>query len=161
VLQGVVPLLAPGGFIVVSIPNIAHGAVRLSLLQGDFTYRPLGLLDSTHLRFFTHDSLEEFLSDAGFVPVEVRRTTAGIFQTEIPLDKDRFSDDLLTSLYKAPETETYQFVVRAIPAESSPGLRELYDRLRAQEQQIARMRAQISRVAEQVGPVGMQIGICG
>ena len=41
------------GTVIASIPNIAHGSVRLALLAGEFRYRELGLLDNTHLRFFT------------------------------------------------------------------------------------------------------------
>ncbi len=45
-------LLKPDGYVVASIPNIAHGAIRLSLLQGKFEYKELGILDNTQLRFF-------------------------------------------------------------------------------------------------------------
>ncbi len=51
--------LKPGSFAVLSIPNIAHGSVRLSLLRASFDYQPLGLLDSTHLRFFSLRSIHE------------------------------------------------------------------------------------------------------
>ena len=59
--------LRPAGEVVLSIPNIAHADVRLSLLQGSFEYQQLGLLDETHLRFFTRASLEHFLDDNGLV----------------------------------------------------------------------------------------------
>src|SRR6185437_5577505 len=39
--------LKPSGYVVVSIPNVAHGSVRLALLSGEFRYRNLGLLDDT------------------------------------------------------------------------------------------------------------------
>ena len=45
-----------------SIPNIAHADVRLALLRGDFDYQWCGILDETHLRFFTRRSLETFLA---------------------------------------------------------------------------------------------------
>ena len=45
--------LAPGAAVVISLPNIAHLHVRLSLLLGRFDYADRGLLDRTHLRFFT------------------------------------------------------------------------------------------------------------
>ena len=53
ILESVRNHLNPGGFVVASIPNIAHGAVRLSLLQGSFNYQQYGILDNTHIRFFT------------------------------------------------------------------------------------------------------------
>ena len=51
--------LKPDGYVVASIPNIAHGAIRLALLEGRFDYTSLGILDDTHLRFFTRESIFE------------------------------------------------------------------------------------------------------
>src|SRR5437879_432853 len=65
VLRKIRPFLAEGGAILASIPNIAHASVRLSLLCGEFRYRDLGLLDNTHLRFFTRDSIQDLFEEAG------------------------------------------------------------------------------------------------
>jgi len=51
-LQSAVNYLKPGGFILVSVPNIAHWSVRFQLLFGFFEYTNRGLLDRTHLQFF-------------------------------------------------------------------------------------------------------------
>ena len=59
-------LLAPGGFVVASIPNVAAWPVRLGLLAGRFEYADLGLLDRTHLRFFTRASARRLAEDAGY-----------------------------------------------------------------------------------------------
>jgi SAM-dependent methyltransferase len=64
VLNRLVPFLAEDGFVVLSVPNIAHGSVRLALLEGRFEYRELGLLDRTHVTFFTRQSLERMLDEA-------------------------------------------------------------------------------------------------
>jgi 2-polyprenyl-3-methyl-5-hydroxy-6-metoxy-1,4-benzoquinol methylase len=53
VFAEVVRTLPIGGKVYISVPNIAHWSVRLSLLFGQFTYRERGLLDSTHYQFFT------------------------------------------------------------------------------------------------------------
>lgn len=42
--------------LLVSIPNVAFGAVRLSLARGEFNYVDSGILERTHLRFFTYDT---------------------------------------------------------------------------------------------------------
>lgn len=63
-------LLKPDGRIVVSIPNVAHWRVRLGLLRGRFTYTDSGILDRTHLRFFTHASGRQLLQQAGYKIVE-------------------------------------------------------------------------------------------
>lgn len=59
-------LLAPGGILLVSLPNVANVTVRLALLAGRFDYADRGILDRTHLRFFTRQTGGLFLSGAGF-----------------------------------------------------------------------------------------------
>jgi 2-polyprenyl-3-methyl-5-hydroxy-6-metoxy-1,4-benzoquinol methylase len=59
-------LLAPGGHAVISVPNIAHWTSRRALLRGRFDYTDHGLLDRTHLRFFTRASAAELARRAGF-----------------------------------------------------------------------------------------------
>jgi 2-polyprenyl-3-methyl-5-hydroxy-6-metoxy-1,4-benzoquinol methylase len=70
--------LAPGGRVLVSVPNIAHLWMRLSLLLGRWDYADRGILDRTHLRFFTRRSFVRFLADAG---LEVEELVA----TPVPL----------------------------------------------------------------------------
>jgi SAM-dependent methyltransferase len=57
--------LAGKGLVVVSVPNVAHLWVRLSLLLGRFDYGDRGILDRTHLRFFTRRSFLALLTQAG------------------------------------------------------------------------------------------------
>ena len=57
--------VAPTGRFIFSIPNIAHWTSRLNLLRGKWQYTPWGLLDYTHLRFFTLDSSCQLLQEAG------------------------------------------------------------------------------------------------
>ena len=66
--------LAPGGTVIVSVPNVAHLWIRLSLLAGRFDYRDRGILDRTHLRFFTRRTLVAFLRGAGLAVDELRVT---------------------------------------------------------------------------------------
>lgn len=59
--------LKPGGHIVIAVPNIAYWAMRLTLLFGRFDYSLRGgLLDSTHLRFFTRRTLEAMVAACGY-----------------------------------------------------------------------------------------------
>jgi len=67
-------VLAPGGRVIVSVPNVAHLWVRLSLLFGRWDYADRGILDRTHLRFFTRRSLGAFLRDAGLRAEEMVAT---------------------------------------------------------------------------------------
>jgi SAM-dependent methyltransferase len=136
------PLLRPGGHVVVSVPNIAHGDVRLALLSGRFEYRPLGLLDSTHIRFFTWDSLRELLRDAGLVAVEVRRAKLPLFGTEIELDPAAYDPAVVERVRSDDEATTYQFVVRAVPADEHEELRILAERAEAAEAEANALRAE-------------------
>lgn len=56
-------LLKPTGRMIISVPNIAHVSIRLSLLFGNFNYQRMGILDETHLRFFTKKSFVKILND--------------------------------------------------------------------------------------------------
>lgn len=58
--------LRSGGSIVVSVPNATHGSMRAMLLEGRWDYSDKGILDHTHLRFFSRPGLARMLADAGF-----------------------------------------------------------------------------------------------
>jgi len=68
--------LRSGGRILVSLPNVAHLSVRLSLLFGSFQYQSRGILDETHLRFFTRSSTKELFRASGLSIVRLRTTPA-------------------------------------------------------------------------------------
>jgi SAM-dependent methyltransferase len=62
-------LLTPGATILLSVPNVAHWSVRLPLLFGEFRYTERGILDTTHVRFFTRRSLRRFLKGIGRISI--------------------------------------------------------------------------------------------
>ncbi|MBI2902359.1 MAG: class I SAM-dependent methyltransferase [Candidatus Methylomirabilis oxyfera] len=62
--------LNPGGYAVVSLPNIANWKTRIGLLLGRFEYSDEGIMDRTHLRFFTKRSAEEMILKAGYEVLE-------------------------------------------------------------------------------------------
>jgi SAM-dependent methyltransferase len=68
VLRKIRPMLKPDGCVLCSVPNIQHHSILASLLAGDFQYQDMGLLDRTHIRFFTYASFIKLLLDAGFAP---------------------------------------------------------------------------------------------
>jgi O-antigen biosynthesis protein len=117
VLRAVRGLLGEGGVVVASVPNVAHGSVRLALLAGEFRYRPTGLLDETHLRFFTRASLYDLFESSGFVIAECHRQRIDVDRTEIRVP-DGF-EEARAALADDPEATAYQFVVRAFASDEA------------------------------------------
>lgn len=137
-------LLADRGSVVASIPNIAHGSVRLALLAGRFDYQDLGLLDSTHVRFFTRASVADLFREAGMVPVDVRRTTAGFFDTPVPVSEGEFAPEVVDAVRADPESATYQFVLRAVPDDAESAVSRLRADTEAQRARIDNLHAELA-----------------
>lgn len=154
ILTSLREFLTPDGFFVISVPNVAHGSVRLALLAGRFEYRDIGLMDRTHLRFFTRETLEQLLDDAELGLAELHRHELNLDASEVPFDADAAPPEVRAALERDPEARTYQFVVKAFPM-ARPGLRELQRRLRKQaiaherdRAELERLRARAARVEE-------------
>jgi SAM-dependent methyltransferase len=71
VLKRDAALLAPGGTLLICVPNIEHWSFCARLLAGRWRYEPMGLFDRTHLRWFTRDAMKDAIEAAGLKPVEV------------------------------------------------------------------------------------------
>ncbi len=116
--------LGAGGYLVVSIPNIAHGSVRLALLTGSFRYQPAGLLDETHLRFFTLESIRRLFDEADYEITKLKRIRRGLFETEVEVDPANVAYTLLRGLCRDPEANVYQYVFCAVPREQHQSSQE-------------------------------------
>ncbi|MBO1750964.1 class I SAM-dependent methyltransferase [Actinotalea sp. BY-33] len=115
-LRAATELLAPGGSVVISVPNVAHGSLRLALLQGRWIYTETGLLDRTHLRFFTRDSFLGLLDDAGLAPTDLRATVLDPLASEVPVDDEALPGAVVDWVRRQPDALHYQFVARAQPS---------------------------------------------
>ena len=113
VLESALSLLRPDGTVVISIPNVAHGAVRLTLLQGRWDYRPTGLLDRTHIRFFTLETLLAMLADAGLLVTDLRATVADALGTEIAIDGETLPPFAVDWVRSQPRASDYQYILAA------------------------------------------------
>lgn len=115
-LKRLAGLQASGGIFIVSVPNVANLWVRLNLLMGRFDYAERGILDRTHLRFFTRKTLSVMVRETG---LEI----LSIHVTPIPLElvSPFFSSGLGKILYSAfagltsllPTLLGYQFILKA------------------------------------------------
>jgi 2-polyprenyl-3-methyl-5-hydroxy-6-metoxy-1,4-benzoquinol methylase len=77
VLQTLIDTVAKGGLVITSIPNIRSTGVLVPLLfRGRFDYRDRGVLDRTHLRFFTRRTAIELLEGADLEIIAVERSQA-------------------------------------------------------------------------------------
>jgi 2-polyprenyl-3-methyl-5-hydroxy-6-metoxy-1,4-benzoquinol methylase len=118
VLQTVKQFLTPHGHVVISVPNVAHISIRLALLAGRFPYGKTGLLDETHLRFLTRESLEKLMADAKLAIGHLERihiVPPDPASFEVPYDPAILPPPLLEEILRDPDALTYQFVVSAYP----------------------------------------------
>jgi precorrin-6B methylase 2 len=107
--------LRPGGMVLACIPNVQHWTLVALLLQGKWQYQDEGLLDRTHLRFFTLESIGEMFSQAGLhiFDVEGRISTNPSFE-----DYKRLLEPLVRAMGVDParfalQSAALQYVVRA------------------------------------------------
>jgi 2-polyprenyl-3-methyl-5-hydroxy-6-metoxy-1,4-benzoquinol methylase len=111
VLRALAALLGAGGRLVVSVPNVAHWTVRLGLLAGRFDYAETGILDRTHLRFFTRAGLGAACREAGLAVEETAYTT-----NAFPLRRLVSHAVRRKAAALLPGLLAYQFVLRLAPA---------------------------------------------
>ena len=107
---------APDGVALFCVPNIAHWYPRFRSTLGMFDYDQRGILDSTHLRFFTRRSIRKLVERQGFSvrriePVGLPLDTLGMEGTKAKML--RLVDRLLLDLW--PTMFGYQFIVEATP----------------------------------------------
>jgi 2-polyprenyl-3-methyl-5-hydroxy-6-metoxy-1,4-benzoquinol methylase len=67
-------VLGPNGQLIISVPNVANITIRVMLMFGQFNYTARGILDQTHLRFFTRKTARRFVEQNGFAILEERLT---------------------------------------------------------------------------------------
>jgi GT2 family glycosyltransferase/2-polyprenyl-3-methyl-5-hydroxy-6-metoxy-1,4-benzoquinol methylase len=110
VLSRAVTHLADDGSILVSIPNIGHNSVLIDLLQGKFEYRDFGILDKTHLKFFTHESLRNMVAVCGLSAVKEMNAINTVSGTEFGNSYDQVPSEVSKYLQSRKHGEVYQFV---------------------------------------------------
>lgn len=110
VLERLRPLLTQDGRLLLTTPNVANWAMRLSLLAGRWRYTERGILDRTHVHLLTRRTLIELLEGAGY-GIEVLDHTA-----PVPfLGKPTVERVAHAVARVRPSLLAYQFVVSATP----------------------------------------------
>ena len=106
-------LVKPGGTVVVSLPNVAHVDIRLALLNGRWDYKEHGLLDLTHLRFFTRASAVRLLTAVGLEITEIQAVEWPPFTTNLGASPTDAPADVLDRILADPDASALQFVLVA------------------------------------------------
>lgn len=119
VLQSTEKLLTATGKCLISIPNAGYVGALISLYDDQWQYREEGILDRTHIRFYTKKSVMTLLDDSGFSGAicdrVIKDLTASEFTQRIDCQPDAVRDWLLAK----PEGSAYQFIVEARPKTQS------------------------------------------
>ena len=104
--------LKPGGSIIASIPNIMNANVVYELLHGNFTYQDAGILDRTHLRFFTKNEVIKLFQERGY---KITQMIGSTHPSEAVAVHQEFFDKLLAieGIAERGEFEIVQYIVNA------------------------------------------------
>ena len=113
VLELIKDKLSPEGELIASIPNVRHWSVVKQLLEGRWDYQEWGIMDSTHLRFFTRQSIQSMFDKAGY-------NIAGLFC--IVGKKEWLTSDSISTMKEAninvdtleEESAHFQYLVKAV-----------------------------------------------
>lgn len=109
VLETMHMYLKKEGRILASIPNVMNISVLKSLLSGYWTYQDAGILDKTHLKFFTYNEIQRLFQNAGYQIEEIAATTTGI------AEEDNTLITKLAAIQHTPESwfQAYQYLIAA------------------------------------------------
>jgi 2-polyprenyl-3-methyl-5-hydroxy-6-metoxy-1,4-benzoquinol methylase len=111
VLQNLKRLLKESGKILLSVPNLAHNAVILELLQNDFCYNDLGLLDRTHIHFFAYESMIKMIENVELHIDYIDAIKKSVSDTEIKCSYDGMPVEVEQYLKTRRFADAYQYLV--------------------------------------------------
>lgn len=119
-LKKIQKYLKKGGVIIFSIPNMAHVSIRLSLLEGKFDYTETGLLDKTHLHFYTYRQIMRTFSEAGLKIIHQKYTHV-VYPKQYLVKRleaiglQLKSDRVIKTLTEDVDSQAFQYIGVAIP----------------------------------------------
>jgi O-antigen biosynthesis protein len=113
--------LSSPGEVIASIPNVRHWSVLKELLEGRWNYTDAGILDRTHLRFFTKKTIIDLFQKAGLAIQEMGATR---------IQGQTIPKEIISALSKAKidtstleeESTDYQYLVKAVIRESAKNI---------------------------------------
>ena len=102
------------GIILVSIPNLAHNSIILNLLRDEFLYTQTGILDKTHLRFFTYKTLKRMFEEVGLKTKYEDAVILDVGKNEIDIMYDDFKNYNLDVIKNRGLGTVYQFIFELV-----------------------------------------------
>ena len=105
-------LLQEDGAVLVSVPNLAHNSVLLNLFNNKFEYTTTGLLDNTHIHFFTYHSLIKLFAETGLVPVVEDACYSEVGQNEVNAGYHEVEPALQNILRQRMYGNVYQYIFK-------------------------------------------------
>ncbi|ART81763.1 hypothetical protein CBP31_03275 [Oceanisphaera profunda] len=123
--------LTPTGVIIASVPNVAHLCVRAMLLEGRWDYTDLGIMDRTHLRFFTKKTLIELFTNSAYKVTDIKSTILSPenFEEMFDVGIDNEIISILQSFINNSNSLDFQYVCIVTPVETSAEAKLLNDKL--------------------------------
>lgn len=112
ILKNLEQLLSENGTILLSVPNIAHNSLLLNLLQNKFMYTSVGLLDNTHIHFYTYDTLKQMLHGVGLVTETEEVIQKEVGENEIPTNYGNLPSAVESYLKTRPLGTAYQYLFK-------------------------------------------------
>lgn len=103
-------LLRPEGALLVSIPNVAYAGLVAGLMHGNFDYGNEGLMDRTHLRFFTRSSFQRLLTEQGWLVERIESIDQPLHETEFTRAFDALPPAVARYVLAQPDAHAYQLV---------------------------------------------------
>jgi 2-polyprenyl-3-methyl-5-hydroxy-6-metoxy-1,4-benzoquinol methylase len=120
ILKIVQKYLQESGSIIISIPNVAHSAILIDLLQDKFIYKDVGLLDNTHIKLFTKTTLDTMINECGLHKFFETSIVKEPEETEFNNSYNELPESVTSYLKNKPHSNSYQFIVelKTQPCES-------------------------------------------
>jgi len=105
-------LLNENGTFVFSVPNISHGSIKLNLLKNLFEYTSTGLLDDTHIKFFTLKNLINLMNLLELQIENLDRIYKDIDKTEQKINFENYPKAVIDFVEKNLESYVYQYIIQ-------------------------------------------------
>ncbi len=139
------------GYILLSVPNGAHGAISLEILDGKWDYRKEGLLDKTHLHFFDKENLMALLEKTGLFISHLDRVVIHPRDTEFKTPWDSYPREVTAYIEKVnPEYKTYQFIIKAHPMTAGGWKKGLEDAVAIEKKIVEKLNNKITEYEKEL-----------